>query len=72
MTFLDSCVLKQLVSQPTHLHGHILGLILPPSNHDTTVDVKICVFISDLVLVKCSINFPCQVIRIPNNVQYRM
>ena len=32
MTFLDSCDLKQLVSQPTHLHGHILDLILSPSD----------------------------------------
>ena len=28
MTFFDSRDLKQQVSQPTHLHGHILDLIL--------------------------------------------
>ena len=32
MTFLDLCDLKQLVNQPTHLHGHILDLILSPSD----------------------------------------
>ena len=30
MTCLDSCDLKQLVNQPTHLHGHILDLIYLP------------------------------------------
>ena len=40
MTWLDSCDLKQLVNQPTHLQGHILDLILSPSDQDTIVDVK--------------------------------
>ena len=30
ITCLDSCDLKQLVDKPTHLHGHILHLILSP------------------------------------------
>ena len=38
-------------SQPTHLHGHILNLILSPSDQDTIVDIKICDFISDHVSV---------------------
>ena len=71
MTFLDSCDLIQLVNQPAHLHGDILDLILSPSDQDTTVDVKICDFVSDHVLVKCSITFPHQVAHIPNKVQYR-
>ena len=58
MTFLDSCDLKQLVSQPTLLHGHILDLILSPSDHDAIRDVKIGDFVSDHALVKCSISFP--------------
>ena len=41
MTCLDSGDLKQLVSQPTHLHGHRLDLILSPNDQDTTVDVEI-------------------------------
>ena len=70
MTFLDSCDLKQLFSQPTHLHGHILDLILSPSDQDTTsiCDVKICDFVSDHALGKCSIAFPPQVAHIPNKV----
>ena len=70
MTFLDSCDLKQLVNQPTHLHGHILDLILSTSDQDT-VDVKISDFVSDHALVKCSIAFPHQVAHIPNKGQYR-
>ena len=34
-------------------------------------DVKICTFISDHALVKCSIDFHHQVAHIPNKVQYR-
>ena len=70
MTLLDSCDLKQLVNQPTDLHGHTLDLILSPSDQDTIVDVKICDFISDHAFVKCSIAFPPQVAHIPNKVQY--
>ena len=68
MTFLDSCDLKRLVNQPTHLQGHILYLILSPSDQDTIVDVKIWDFISDHALVKCSIAFLQQVAYIPNEV----
>ena len=61
MNFLDSCDLKQSVS----LHGHILDLILSPSDHDTIVDVEIpscisqmfnCFLIKWLILqIKCNI-----------------
>ena len=70
-TFLDSCDLKQLVDKPTHLHGHILDVILSPSNQDTIADVKICDFVSDHALVKCLVTFSCQVAHTPNIVQYR-
>ena len=66
MTFLDSCDLKQLVNQSTHLHGHILDLILSPSDQDTNFD-----FVSHHALVKCSITFPHRMAHIPNKVQYR-
>ena len=71
MTFLDLCDLKQLVNQPTHLHGHTLNLILYPSDQDTIVDVKVCNFISDQAFVKWSIDLPHQVAHIPNKFQYR-
>ena len=71
ITFLDLCDLKQLVNKPTHLHGHILDLILSPSDQDTIVDIKICDFVYDHALVKCTIAFLCQVAQPPNIVQYR-
>ena len=39
---LESCNLRQSVNNATHLHGHILDLILPPSNQDMCVHVDIC------------------------------
>ena len=66
ITFLDLCDLKQVVDKPTHLHGHI-----SPSDQDTIADVKICHFVSDHALVKCTVAFPCQVVHTPNIVQYR-
>ena len=42
-----------------------------PNDQDTIVDVKICDFIPDHVLVKCSFAFPCQVAHIQSKVQYR-
>ena len=71
ITFLDSCDLKQLVNKATHLQDHILDLILSPSDQDTIADVKICDFVSDHTLVKCSVAFPCQVAHSPHIVQYR-
>ena len=65
MTLLDLCGLKQF-NQPTHLYGHILDLILSPSDQDTIVDL--IKFISDHVLVKCSIAFPRPVAHIPNKI----
>ena len=53
------------------MHGHILYLILSPSDQDTIADVKICDFVSDQALVKCTVAFPCQVAQTPNIVQYR-
>ena len=58
ITFLDLCDMKQLVNQPTHLHGHILDFILSPNDQDTIADITICDFVSDHTLVKCSIAFP--------------
>ena len=70
-TFLDLCDMKQVVNKPTHLHGHILDLILSLSDQNTIADVKICDFVSDHALVKCTAAFPCQVAHTPNIVQYR-
>ena len=66
MTFLDSCDLKQ----PTLLQDHILDLIPSSTDRDTIVDVKICDFISDYALIKCSIAFPHPVAHTPIKVQF--
>ena len=58
LSVLDSCNLKQLVTKPTHLHGHTLDLILAPQDGSYSHDVKVCDFVSDHALVKCHIDFP--------------
>ena len=45
-SLLESCNLTQSVNDPTHLHGHILDLILSASDQDMCVHVDICEFIS--------------------------
>ena len=52
------------------MHGHTLDLILS-QNQDTIVDVKICDFVSDHALVKCSIVLLHQAAHTKNKVQYR-
>ena len=56
---IDACKLNQLVNQSTHLHGHILDLILTPNGQHGSHEVKMCEFVSDHVVIKCSIDFPC-------------
>ena len=50
-SLLESCNLTQSVNNTTHLHGHILDLILSPSDQDVCVHVDICEFISLNVLL---------------------
>ena len=59
-SLLESCNLRQSVKNTTHLHGHILDLILSPSDQDMCVHVDVCEFISDHA-VKCAIDFPSTV-----------
>ena len=65
ITSLGSCNLKQLVNQPTQLHGHTLDLILSSSDQDTIVNVKIFDFISHHALVKCSMLYPRRIHLLP-------
>ena len=57
-SLLESCNLTQSVNNTTHLHGHILDLILSPSDQDVCVHVDICEFIFDHAVIKCAIDFP--------------
>ena len=57
-SLLESCNLTQSVNNTTHLHGHILDLILSPSDQDVCMYVDICEFISDHAVIKYAIDFP--------------
>ena len=52
-SLLESCNLTQSVNNATHLHSHILDLILSPSDQDMCVHVDICEFIFDHAVIKC-------------------
>ena len=68
---LESCNLRPSVNNTTHLHGHILDLILSPSDQDVCVHVDICEFISDHVVIKCAIDFPSSLANCQTRISYR-
>ena len=74
-SLLESCNLTQSVNNTTHLQGHILDLIVSPSDQDVCVHVDICKFISDHAVIKCAIDFPsslgnCQTIISQTDLKY--
>ena len=71
ISILESCNLDQHVTQPTHLHGHTLDLILSPSDQSVVDNVKVCGFISDHALIKCSVALPTPPSKPVNIVSYR-
>ena len=66
-----SCNLDQHVTQPTHLHGHTLDLILSPSDQSVVDNVKVCGFISDHALIKCSVALPTPPSKPVDTISYR-
>ena len=70
-SLLESCNLTQSVNNTTHLHGHILDLILSPSDQDMCVHVDICEFISDHAVIKCAIDFPSSHANCQTRISYR-
>ena len=68
---LESCNLRQSVNNTTRLHGHILDLILSPSDQDMCVHVDICEFISDHAVIKCAIDFPSSPATCQTRISYR-
>ena len=69
---LESCNLRQSVNNTTHLHGHILHLmILSPSDQDVCVHVDICEFTSDHAVIKCAIDFPSSLADCQTRISYR-
>ena len=48
---LESCSITQNVQTATHLHGHILDLVLTPTDASIISNVRVAEFISDHALV---------------------
>ena len=71
-SLLESCNETQSVNNTTHLYGHILDLILSPSDQDVLVHVDICEFISDHAVIKCAIDFPSSIADCQTRISYRM
>ena len=44
---LETCNINQHVHKPTHLHGHILDLLLTPDDSSVVSNVQVSEFISD-------------------------
>ena len=70
-SLLESCNLTQSVNNTTHLHGHVLDLILSPSDQDVCIHVDICEFISDHAVIKCAIDFPSSPVNCQTRISYR-
>ena len=70
-SLLESCNLTQSVNNTTHLHGHILDLIVSPSDQDMCIHVDICEFISDHAVIKCAIDFPSSLANCQTRISYR-
>ena len=69
LDLLDSCNVVQSVNKLTHLHGHILDLILSPS--DSNFVCYITVGISDHALVNCHLAFACPALPEIGSISYR-
>ena len=68
---LESCKLRQSVNNTTHLHSHILDLILSSSDQDICVHVDICEFISDHAVIKCAIDVPSSPATCQTRISFR-
>ena len=55
---LDSCNIAQHVHSPTHLHGHILDLVLAPTEPKVVSNVRVGGFFSDRAVVHGQLDFP--------------
>ena len=54
---LDSCNIAQHVHSPTHLHGHILDLVLAPTEPKVVSNVRVGGFFSDRAVVHGQLDF---------------
>ena len=70
LNLLDTSNLAQNVNKPTHLHGHILDLILSPSDSSFVSNVTVGEMVSDHALVKCHLDFSCPAIPKVDSISY--
>ena len=68
---LDSCNLRQSVNNTTHLHGHILDLILSPRDQDMCGHVEICELIFDHAVIKCAMDVAPSPATCQTRISYR-
>ena len=54
---LETCNINQHVNKPTHLHGHILDLILTPDDSSVVLNVWVSEFIAGHALVLGHLDF---------------
>ena len=70
LNLLDTSNLAQNVNKSTHLHGHILDLILSPSDSSFVSNVTVGELVSDHALVKCHLDFACYAIPKVDSISY--
>ena len=68
---VTNCNQTQSVNNTTHLHGHVLDIILSPSDQDMCMHVDVCEFISDHAVIKCVIDFPSSLANCQTRISYR-
>ena len=71
LNLIDTSNLAQNVNKSTHLHGHLLDLILSPSDSSFVSNVTVGEMVSDHALVKCHLDFACPAIPKVDSISYR-
>ena len=68
---LDSCNIAQHVHSPTHLHGHILDLVLAPTEPKVVSNVRVGGFFSDHAVVHGQLDFASPTAPKSNTITFR-
>ena len=68
---LDSCNIAQHVHSPTHLHGHILDLVLAPTEPKVVSNVRVRGFFSDHAVVHGQLDFASPTAPKSNTITFR-
>ena len=71
LNLLDTSNLAQNVNKSTHLHGHILNLILSPSNSSFFSNMTVGEMVLDDALMKCHLDFACSALPKVDRISYR-